>query len=63
MFTGDEFGAGTDANVFINVYGDKGDTGERQLKDSSTNTNKFERKQVSLNLHILFVQCFIKVVA
>ncbi|XP_060561299.1 lipoxygenase homology domain-containing protein 1-like [Ruditapes philippinarum] len=45
VFTGDEFGAGTDANVFINLYGDVGDTGERQLKDSSTNTNKFERKQ------------------
>ncbi|XP_053384453.1 lipoxygenase homology domain-containing protein 1-like isoform X6 [Mercenaria mercenaria] len=47
VFTGDEFGAGTDANVFVNVYGDKGDTGERQLKDSSTHTNKFERKQDS----------------
>ncbi|KAL4225451.1 Lipoxygenase y domain-containing protein 1 [Mactra antiquata] len=45
VFTGDEFGAGTDANVFVSLYGDKGDTGERQLKDSSTHTNKFERNQ------------------
>lgn len=45
VFTGDEFGAGTDANIFINLYGEKGDTGERQLKDSSTHTNKFERNQ------------------
>ena len=45
VFTGDESGAGTDSNVFITMYGDKGDTGERKLKDSK-NRNKFERKQV-----------------
>ena len=45
VFTGDEFGGGTDSNVFITMYGDKGDTGERKLKDSN-NRNKFERKQV-----------------
>lgn len=38
-------GAGTDANVFINIYGEKGDTGERYLKNSD-NLNKFERGQV-----------------
>lgn len=47
VFTGSEFGAGTDANVFLNLYGENGDTGERQLKDSSTNINKFERNQVN----------------
>ena len=46
MYTGDVFQAGTDANVFINVYGEKGDTGERRMKDSETNMNKFERNQV-----------------
>jgi len=46
VFTGDVYGAGTDANVFLNLYGDNGDTGERQLKDSSTNMNKYERNQV-----------------
>ena len=48
VYTGDERFAGTDANVFITVYGENGDTGERALKDSSTNINKFERKQVSV---------------
>lgn len=38
-------GAGTDANVFINIYGENGDTGERYLKNSD-NLNKFERGQV-----------------
>ncbi|XP_076450682.1 LOW QUALITY PROTEIN: lipoxygenase homology domain-containing protein 1-like [Babylonia areolata] len=42
--TGDEFGAGTDSSVFVTLYGEKGDTGERQLKESN-NRNKFERKQ------------------
>ncbi|KAJ3604053.1 hypothetical protein NHX12_028794 [Muraenolepis orangiensis] len=42
VFTGDTLGAGTDANVFINIYGENGDTGERCLKKSD-NLNKFER--------------------
>nr|XP_057926865.1 lipoxygenase homology domain-containing protein 1 isoform X2 [Doryrhamphus excisus] len=42
VFTGDVLGAGTDANVFINIYGENGDTGERYLKNSD-NLNKFER--------------------
>lgn len=45
VFTGDTQGAGTDANVFINIYGENGDTGERYLKNSD-NLNKFERGQV-----------------
>ncbi|XP_062236812.1 lipoxygenase homology domain-containing protein 1 [Platichthys flesus] len=44
VFTGDMLGAGTDANVFINIYGENGDTGERSLKNSD-NLNKFERGQ------------------
>ena len=47
VYTGDERFAGTDANVFLTIYGENGDTGERALKDSSTNINKFERNQVS----------------
>lgn len=50
VYTGTERFAGTDANVFICIYGEKGDTGERQLKDSSTNTNKFEEGQVTATL-------------
>ncbi|XP_078666046.1 lipoxygenase homology domain-containing protein 1-like isoform X1 [Branchiostoma floridae x Branchiostoma belcheri] len=46
VYTGDKFGAGTDANVFLSVHGENGDTGERELKDSETNTNKWERGNV-----------------
>jgi len=43
--TGDVFGAGTDANVYITLTGEKGDTGERHLQDSD-NMNKFEQNKV-----------------
>lgn len=46
VLTGNVSGAGTDANVFLNIYGiGRGDTGERQLKRSN-NLNKFEKGQV-----------------
>lgn len=45
VFTGNMLGAGADANVFINIYGKNGDTGERFLSNSD-NINKFERGQV-----------------
>ncbi|XP_065818145.1 lipoxygenase homology domain-containing protein 1 [Labrus bergylta] len=44
VFTGDMLGAGTDSKVFINIYGENGDTGERYLRDSD-NINKYERGQ------------------
>uniref|UniRef100_A0A8C1NXH5 Lipoxygenase homology domains 1b n=1 Tax=Cyprinus carpio TaxID=7962 RepID=A0A8C1NXH5_CYPCA len=44
--TGDMHGAGTDANVFLIIYGDLGDTGERKLSKSESNSNKFERGAV-----------------
>lgn len=47
VFTGDVKGAGTDANVFITIFGEYGDTGERQLGKSETYSNKFERGNVS----------------
>ncbi|CAG5986167.1 unnamed protein product [Menidia menidia] len=46
VMTGDVNGAGTDANVFLTIYGDQGDTGERKLSKSETNSNKFERGSV-----------------
>lgn len=63
--TGDMFGAGTDASVFLTIYGDLGDTGERKLAKSENNKNKFERGQVpkersnvnaglSMESHLLF---------
>lgn len=39
--------AGTDANVFLTIYGDLGDTGERKLAKSENKKNKFERGEVS----------------
>ena len=46
VFTGDVKGGGTDANVFISIFGDKGDSGERALRNSETNRDKFERNKV-----------------
>ena len=45
VFTGDKTGAGTDANVFLTIFGINGDSGERELRKSD-NANKFERNQV-----------------
>uniref|UniRef100_A0A803V3A7 Lipoxygenase homology PLAT domains 1 n=1 Tax=Ficedula albicollis TaxID=59894 RepID=A0A803V3A7_FICAL len=48
VLTGTVWGAGTDANVFLSIYGmERGDTGERQLKRSN-NLNKFEKGQVDV---------------
>ena len=41
--TGDVRGAGTDANVFVQIYGDKGDIGKLQLRSAENTKNKFER--------------------
>lgn len=41
VITGDEKGAGTDANVFLTVIGTSGDSGRRQLKQKLRNL--FER--------------------
>lgn len=43
--TGDETNSGTDSNVWVQVYGNKGDTGHVQLKKSGMMENLFERGQ------------------
>ncbi|KAF7660325.1 hypothetical protein LDENG_00284760 [Lucifuga dentata] len=48
VMTGDVHGSGTDANVFLTIYGELGDTGERKLSKSETNSNKFERASVDI---------------
>lgn len=53
VMTGDVYGAGTDANVFLTIYGDQGDTGERKLRKSETNSNKFERGSVRMRPPLL----------
>jgi len=50
VFTGDVFSAGTDANVFLTMFGENGDSGERKLLKSETNTDKFERGKVRARL-------------
>lgn len=51
VYTGKKRGAGTDANVFITVFGERGDTGSRQLRSSKTNRNKFENGKASGYTH------------
>ena len=66
VFTGNKSGAGTDANVFLTIYGKYEDSGmefdlhgkvsveilryllsgERELRNSKSNRNKFERNKV-----------------
>ncbi|KAL7062668.1 hypothetical protein AAHC03_0509 [Spirometra sp. Aus1] len=46
IHTGDRADAGTDARVFLNIFGEMGDTGDRQLKKSSKNIKKFARGKV-----------------
>ncbi len=41
-------GAGTDANVFVTLFGENGDSGELELKKSETNINKFERNRIDI---------------
>ncbi|OON21989.1 PLAT/LH2 domain protein [Opisthorchis viverrini] len=42
VITGDEQNAGTDANVYLTLYGENGDSGERKLAESQIHRNKFE---------------------
>mgnify|MGYP000392153796 CR=1 FL=1 len=51
IYTGEQFKAGTDANVSVQLYGERGDTGLRRLMDSKTNSNKFEGGEVSQLKH------------
>ncbi len=46
--TSDLSGAGTDANVFVTLFGQNGDSGELELRKSETNMNKFERGRLDV---------------
>ncbi|XP_013396607.1 lipoxygenase homology domain-containing protein 1 isoform X2 [Lingula anatina] len=48
VYTGDKSGAGTNANVYLQVFGERGDTGKRKLLKSTNNSNKFEQGQLDL---------------
>lgn len=43
--TGDVFGAGTDADVHLKIFGEKGDSDKITLRTSDNTKNKFERNQ------------------
>ena len=45
VYTGDKWLAGTNANVYLCMFGEKGDSGEKKLVKSQ-NMDKFERNQV-----------------
>lgn len=47
VYTGDVDNAGTDATVYVKVYGKYGDTGKRKLLQSQVEGDKFERGKVS----------------
>lgn len=46
--TGTVSGSGTDASVFLNLIGDHGDTGNRELVNCKNNVNKFEKGNVGI---------------
>ncbi|RTG90643.1 uncharacterized protein DC041_0002340 [Schistosoma bovis] len=48
IITGDKVYAGTDASVYITLFGENGDSGERKLTKSLTHRNKFERGQTDV---------------
>jgi len=53
VHTGDKKGAGTDADVFLNIFGEQGDTGNRPLEKSKNNRNKFERNNVRIQIYFM----------
>lgn len=48
IYTGNNWGAETDASLFINIFGAVGDTGKRLLYHSKNNSQKFQRGQKDL---------------
>lgn len=47
VLTGDLWNAGTSANVYMTIYGERGDTGVRQLYTAAGEPEKFRMGQVS----------------
>lgn len=50
MYTGDKFGAGTDAKVFVTLFGENGRSEEKELESSK---NDFERGRSVYFKHLL----------
>ncbi len=47
VYTGDQPYASTDADVYVTLYGERGDTGARHLVKSQSSETKFQQGQVS----------------
>ena len=45
VFTGNEPGADCEANIYLQLFGSRGDAGKRQLYHSKTNKVKFQQGQ------------------
>ncbi|KAH3831729.1 hypothetical protein DPMN_104999, partial [Dreissena polymorpha] len=48
IVTGDHWAASTDANMYITLYGSRGDSGRRLLHNCTNNRVKFQRGQVDI---------------
>ena len=48
MKTGDVRGAGTDANVYVMIFGESGDTGKLQLRQADNTKDKWERGRTDM---------------
>lgn len=46
VLTGNHWAAETDADLFVTIFGDKGDTGRRKLYHSYQEGDKFQRGKV-----------------
>ena len=47
VHTGDRWAAGTDADVYVTLYGCRGDTGRRYLTHSESSGRSLQRNQVA----------------
>ena len=47
VVTGKRLGSGTDADVYLCIVGERGDTGDRWLRKAKNTINKFEKGAVS----------------
>lgn len=65
MLTGDVRGAGTDANVYVILYGSHGDTGKRQLQQKGRDlfernrTDKFVIEAIDLGKVLFMANLFV----
>ena len=55
LYTGDLWNAGTDSTVFLTLFGDRGDSGVRQMCNRKKNGNSFVKGKV---IHLFSSQPF-----